>query len=356
MTILEATRAYEKWAHERIPLIPRDLRLKHRCMAEAVFPFLRATFYRWSGVWPEACAELVAAPRVLAVGDLHVENFGTWRDREGRLAWGVNDLDEAHPLPYTHDLVRLAASAYLAIREESLSIDAEQAADAILAGYEEAIAGGGHAYVLEEHHPALRALAYAEERAPEVFWQKLTVLDRVPAPRAVETILRRALPADGTRPKIVHRVAGLGSLGRQRFLALAEAEGSLVAREAKAMLPSACVWATGARGTAIATQRLAQGAIRSPDPFYAVEKGWLLRRIGPHCSRIELAHFPKRADERRILQAMGRETANVHFASADAIPAIKRDLRRRGRKWLRRAAGTMADAVLRDWKAWRKAQ
>jgi hypothetical protein len=53
---------------------------------------------------------------------------------------------------------------------------------------------------------------------------------------------------------------------------------------------------------------------------------------------------------------MGRETANVHFASAAAIPAIKRDLRRRGRKWLRRAAATMADAVLKDWKAWRKTQ
>lgn len=356
MTILEATRAYEAWARERIYLIPDDLRLKHRLMAEAAFPFLRATFYRWSGIWPQACAELVSAPHVLAVGDLHVENFGTWRDREGRLAWGVNDFDEAHPLPYTHDLVRLAASAYLAVREESLSIDPGQAADAILAGYGEAIGGEGHAYVLEEHHPALRTLAYAEERAPELFWKKLTALKSVDTRPEVKTLLRRALPVDGARPKIVHRIAGLGSLGRERFLALAEAAGSLVAREAKAMLPSACVWATGARATANATERLAQGAIRSPDPFYAVEKSWLLRRIGPHCSRIELAHFPKRADERRILQAMGRETANVHFASADAIPAIKRDLRRRGRKWLRDAAATMADAVLQDWKAWRNAQ
>jgi len=32
---------------------------------------------------------------VLAVGDLHVENFGTWRDAEGRLIWGVNDFDES---------------------------------------------------------------------------------------------------------------------------------------------------------------------------------------------------------------------------------------------------------------------
>jgi len=47
---------------------------------------------------------------VLAVGDLDLENFGTWCDSLGRLAWGINDFDEAFPLPYTHDLVRLPAT------------------------------------------------------------------------------------------------------------------------------------------------------------------------------------------------------------------------------------------------------
>jgi hypothetical protein len=26
-------------------------------------------------------------PRVLGVGDIHLENFGTWRDAEGRMVW-----------------------------------------------------------------------------------------------------------------------------------------------------------------------------------------------------------------------------------------------------------------------------
>lgn len=30
----------------------------------------------------------------------------SWRDREGRLGWGTNDLDEAAEMPYTVDLVR----------------------------------------------------------------------------------------------------------------------------------------------------------------------------------------------------------------------------------------------------------
>ncbi len=51
---------------------------------------------------------------MLAVGDIHVENFGTWRDAEGRLVWGVNDFDDAARMPYAIDIVRLATSAVLA--------------------------------------------------------------------------------------------------------------------------------------------------------------------------------------------------------------------------------------------------
>ena len=151
-----------------------DLALKHRAMADAAFPFLRATFYRWVGLWREACPDLAAAPKLLAVGDLHVENFGTWRDAEGRLAWGINDFDEAFPMPYTIDLVRLAASALLAIRANALTIAPDAACDAILGAYRAAIAAGAaHGFVLEEEHPALRAMALGVERDPVRFWAEV---------------------------------------------------------------------------------------------------------------------------------------------------------------------------------------
>jgi uncharacterized protein (DUF2252 family) len=94
MDIIKATKAHEAWLGERISLIEADLRLKHQRMAQSPFPFLRATFYRWVQLWPRVCPELATAPAVLGIGDLHVENFGTWRDGEGRLIWGVNDFEE----------------------------------------------------------------------------------------------------------------------------------------------------------------------------------------------------------------------------------------------------------------------
>jgi uncharacterized protein (DUF2252 family) len=51
-----------------------------------------------AGVAP-VCADIARVTTVLAVGDLHADNFGTWRDREGRLIWGINDFYDAYLLP-----------------------------------------------------------------------------------------------------------------------------------------------------------------------------------------------------------------------------------------------------------------
>src|SRR5579864_9502392 len=176
MKIVKATRSYQAWLGKRIKLLAADLDRKHTAMAKDVFPFLRATFYRWMQLWPEVCVHEHRAPQVLAVGDLHVENFGTWRDVEGRLVWGINDFDEAYELPYTVDLVRLAASAHMAIKGEHLSLGTRDACDAILDGYEKGLSSGGTAFVLEEHHPWLRSMVTGALRNAQRFWAKLDAL------------------------------------------------------------------------------------------------------------------------------------------------------------------------------------
>src|SRR5574340_886457 len=92
--IIAATADFERWLAKHVRVVRKDLAVKHQHMAEGAFPFFRGTFYRWAQWWPLVCEDLARAPQVLAVGDLHVENFGTWRDAEGRLVWGVNDRSE----------------------------------------------------------------------------------------------------------------------------------------------------------------------------------------------------------------------------------------------------------------------
>ena len=113
MSFKADNRAYEKWLRTQCDVVDRDLVRKHDRMKEIPFIFLRATFFRWAQRIEKVCPDLAEAPAVLSVGDVHVENFGTWRDAEGRLVWGINDFDEAADIPYPFDLVRLATSAFL---------------------------------------------------------------------------------------------------------------------------------------------------------------------------------------------------------------------------------------------------
>ncbi len=355
MNVVAATKAYEDWMAGHIPVIRRDLDLKHRHMASAAFPFLRATFYRWAQVWTEACPDLAAAPGLLTVGDLHVENFGTWRDAEGRLVWGVNDFDEAARMPYAIDLVRLATSAVMARGAGSLHIAPAVACGSILAGYAAGLAQGGDPFVLEEKHQALRQLAMGAERNPVKFWEKMDRGVAVkPPPPKVRALLAKSLPVGSVTDRIVHRIAGLGSLGRRRYVALAKVDGGRVAREAKELMPSAYRWALGKAEQPIRYDDLVARAVRCRDPHVEAGKGWLLRRLGPHCARIELAEIPKLREERHLLECMGFEVANIHLGTKGAAGAIKQDLKRRKPGWLQGAAETMAEVTLRDWKAWKK--
>lgn len=365
MRITKATRNYETWLEQHTRIVKADLALKHQHMNEDPFSFLRATFYRWMQLWPEVCPDLNQAPEVLGVGDLHVENFGTWRDIEGRLVWGVNDFDEVYPLPYTVDLVRLAASMDLAIAASHLRMQPHDGCEAILRGYRQGLEKGGRPFVLEEEHRALRNMAIGELRDPVSFWQKT---DQWPAtrgkvPGSALQAIAKLMPEPGLDSKIVHRIAGLGSLGRERYVALAEWRGGRIAREAKALVPSACVWAAanpeegkghGRGPQKILYQTMLSRAVRCLDPFVHLKGRWIVRRLAPHCSRIELSSLPKERDEARLLEAMGWELGNVHLGSAKARVLLE-DVETRPAKWLQNAAREMVKATTADWKDWKSA-
>jgi len=265
MNVVQATSDYESWLGGHLKLIPADVKAKHEAMRGGLFPFFRATFYRWAQRWPEVCKGLRAAPEALSVGDLHIENFGTWRDAEGRLIWGVNDFDEAWRLPYTNDLVRLAASALVAASESGINIRHTDATGAILEGYRDALGKGGEPIVLAEHRLNLRRMAVARLHDPGEYWRKLDRLRtfRGRLPKGAAEALARLMPERDLACRVLHRVAGLGSLGRERFTLIAEWRGGKIAREAKALAPSACEWAAKKKGTA---RNLYQEILDAADP------------------------------------------------------------------------------------------
>ena len=356
MNVIKATKKYEEWLGQQLQIVPQDLQLKHERMSSSPFLFFRATFYRWLQLWEEVCAHLQNVPNVLAVGDLHVENFGTWRDSDGRLVWGINDLDEACPYPYTMDLVRLATSALLAAREKRLTMKLKDSADAIVAGYVKALEQGGCPFVLEEEHSWLRAIAESKLRDPVVFWKKMT---RLPAPggevpESAREALEHLLPQPGIEYRLGHRVAGMGSLGRVRIVAIAQWKGALVAREAKALAPSALHWVDSRAPREILYGAILGRAVRCLDPYVQLRGHWIVRRLSPHCSRIELDALGTARGECRLLEAMGFETANIHLGTEEKRREIMKDLRKRKANWLVKAAEAMGERVEKDWRAWKE--
>lgn len=350
-----AAERYEIWLAGFCTPDAEGLRQKREKMAETPFAFLRGAFFRWGWHGRELDARVRKAPRVLAIGDVHLENFGTWRDAEGRLVWGVNDLDEAATLPFTSDLVRLAASALLEAerKPKSFRVDTNDVAEHIVDGYRTGLETGGRPFVLEGEHPALRDLAAVSGEAAALEWADLAAKPK--AQPVAETVaglpaalLRTALPADATGLRWFRRRAGLGSLGRPRFLAIAEWRGGLVAREAKLAVPSAATPKATAPNEAART--LLETAIRAPDPLLRFTDKWVVRRLAPDSRKIEIKDLEDAGDQRLLLRAMGHEIANLHLGTDGAAVAIRRALAELGPDgaWLHAAAAIAARAVVAD--------
>jgi hypothetical protein len=354
--IERVTASYEAWMRSCTTVLASDLRSKHEQMKEDAFGFLRGTFYRWAQLWPSICSDLCRAPKVLAVGDLHVNSFGTWRDAEGRLCWGVDDFDEAYPLPYANDLVRLAASLKIVIDAEGLSIKLKDGCNAILDGYWQSLREGGCPVVLAEREQKLGRLGVDSFKPPSNFWEKLNRLPAVRQPLAkdLKRALEKTLPEKGIEYKVVRRQAGLGSLGQERFVAIAMWQGGLIAREAKLMVPSACSWLNEQVGKGQSWYEQAiSSAVRSPDPFQVIDGLWLIRRLSPDSNPIDIQQLPKHSDEETLLTAMGSEAANVHLGTRKQTEKILKDLKSRKQGWLQDAAVRMAKVLEKDWKRYR---
>lgn len=195
--------------------------------------------------------------------------------------------------------------------------------------------------MLAEEHWWLRGIATNALRDPVKFWENMEALPpaKGAVPHSVKIALDHLMPESGLSYRLKRRVSGLGSLWCPRFIALADWEEGKIAREAKALGLSACVWAGAHDGPdTIFYQSILDQAVRGQYPFMRVQGGWLIRWLSPYCSRIELATLSRKRDEDQLLYAMGWETANVYLGTHKAIRAIQRDLATRKPKWLHRAA------------------
>jgi uncharacterized protein (DUF2252 family) len=227
---------------------PERLALKYAAMRSGAFRFFRGTCHLFYEDWPGR-SPLDRAPRTWVSGDLHLENFGTYKGDDRLTYFDIHDFDEALLAPCTWELARFVTSVLLAAPE--IGVAASQAAvlcRRYLDAYAEALANGKARRVERQTSEGMVAdlLTALEGR------KRRELLDGRTEPKAKGRRLRlgkRALPASPAQRKAVtaflgrfgrqhgdpkffrvldvaRRVAGTGSLGVARFVVLIEGRAS----------------------------------------------------------------------------------------------------------------------------------
>jgi hypothetical protein len=351
MPFIEKNSAYEAWLRTQCTVVEKDLHAKHKKMAASAFDFLRATFFRWAGEIETICPHLAALPAIISVGDMHVENFGTWRDVEGRPVWGINDFDEATTIPFAFDLVRLATSARLA---PDSGIGAREMSDALLKGYRCGLQDP-RPTLLDEQERWMRPFVACSDKERAKFWKEVEKYPAPvsPVPDAVESGLRQRLPPGSDVERFATRRKGGGSLGRPRYIVVATWRGGHVVREAKALVPSAWDWAHGAGYSLANVTDLATALYRSPDPFLTVQDRFIFRRIAADSRKVEFGPDANLELHYKLLRAMGFELGAIH-ASANASRTVRDALDDLRSGWLYEASRQAAAWVKADFHEWKR--
>lgn len=123
-------------------LLPEMVKLKYEAMAENPFRFFRGTchlFYEDLA----AAKPLPLSPLAWICGDLHLENFGSYRGDNKLVYFDLNDFDEGVLAPASYEVVRMVTSIFIAF--ENLKIGPEKAgkmAALYLKAYSAALSGG----------------------------------------------------------------------------------------------------------------------------------------------------------------------------------------------------------------------
>lgn len=344
----EENAEFEAWLRTQCDVVDVDLEYKHQKMTKSAFVFLRATYFRWASRIEQLCPEVSSAPAVLSIGDAHIENFGTWRDAEGRLVWGINDFDEAAEMAYPLDLVRLATSLSLS---PDATVSGADAAGAILQGYRIGLTSP-RPTLLDEQETWMRPYVACTDADRLKFWDEVDGYPAATPPATVAAALEHSLPESASVRRFASRVKGGGSLGRPRFLAISDWRGGRIVREAKALVPSAWTWAHGTSTQVTRFLDLANGTYRSPDPHLLLKDGFILRRIAADSRKVTLGGDAHKDLPARLLRAMGRDIGSIHAASGRAADILKDLDDRSDKPWLRAAAKVAAAAVEDDYAEW----
>lgn len=376
---------------------PERLVMKYRLLRDNAFSFFRGTCHLFYDRLAESGFD-VDAPSAWCCGDLHLENFGSYKGDNRLVYFDINDFDEAALAPVTWELVRLCSSLHVGLDALGLDKEAAGAAVARLVGaYGQALvcrkarwierdaAHGVVRHLLDQLRDRTR-VAYLDSRTRLARRRRRLLTDGrralaiPPAEREMVAATVHRFGAAQANPEffrvldVARRIAGTGSLGLSRYVVLVEGRGSpdgnylfdlkqtqssSLGRQFPKLQPR---WGDEAERVTSIQQRMQAVSAAALHPLIHAGEAFVLRSLQPSEDRLPFDHI---CTQRELfdgaLDMMGqclawaqlRSSGRQQSATADALIAFAG--RKKWRRQVAEAAASMATQVAADWQTYANA-
>ena len=370
------------------------LAMKYSAMRANSFVFLRGTCHLFYDRLPKG-GIYRSAPRTWCCGDLHLENFGSYKG-DNRLAYfDINDFDEAALAPATWDLARIVTSILIGAKSYEISSpNAQVLSTQFLDAYAAALSLGNARWVERETASGMvkELLDQLRLRTRADFLNGRTrQKDRL---RQFRPDGKKTLPVSDERRQrvmefmrtfaqtqhhpafynvvdVARRIAGTGSLGVDRYAILVEGKGSPDQNyllDLKLALPSSIAkhltatqpeWVSEAERVVALQRRMQAVSMAFLHPVVMNGKSYVLRALQPLEDRVPLAKYHKHIDYMvGVVRVMGECVAWAQLRSSgrqgSAIADELIDFAG-GKKWrpkLLKSAFELANQVHADWQTY----
>jgi uncharacterized protein (DUF2252 family) len=334
--------------------LPDYTALKYELMAENPFRFFRGTCHLFYEDLNQAPA-LPASPIGWVCGDLHLENFGSYKGDNRLVYFDLNDFDEGVLAPATWEVVRMVTSIFIGCANVGIGAkEIEQVAALFLRVYTQTLARGKARYLeTETANGIVRQFMerICERKQKELIRQRTEEgkngrlklrIDRIRF-FPIDKDLRKTLIAHVTQWLQCHpltkgrytvvdacfRVAGTGSLGARRYVFLLrniEEPKRYLLIDMKEALPSSLqswvgipqpTWASEAQRVVAIQERMQNinPALLSTTHFQG--RSFVLKEMQPTADKIDfLAVRDRYKDIACVVEDMAFLTASAQLRSA----------------------------------------
>ena len=330
---------------------PKKVLLKYATMKLDAFRFFRGTCHLFYEDLYKKNA-LPKSPHVWMCGDLHIENFGSFKGSDRLVYFDLNDFDEAILSPAAWEVSRLLCSVVVAARTAAYSkVHIQKLTTSLLKGYAfrlqqgkgmtvETATGNGLIKTLLEKVETRKESKLLKQRTSKAYGYSRLQIDNLKSfaihsstKKEVLNAVKQLLKSKTSNRKwkaldAVYRVAGTGSIGIERYAVLVQdvITSKKLILDVKEAMNSSLQDYTGIHQPKWKNNgdRIVQIQTRMQfvcpswlDTLCIKTKWFVIKEIQPVADGIEFISFKEEMDKQeKLLYTLGQLTASAQLRSS----------------------------------------